>query len=187
VTSHDCHFDKEWNIRRRALIRAGIDEDAASRQAEDDPTLDRTFTASPLIYPTEVDRDQNLLRAGRILGYLPVPESGDGLVVESVVDLTYRVTLDRLDIERVESVSGEARMHLRYGLAQLDSLRATSVGFELERVVGHQIERISFPRENPLFVRLHLDDGTEIDLLQRPVEPDDTAPGRGAAPPDSAA
>lgn len=165
VTSHDCHFDKDWNIRRRALIRDGVDDDA-SRLAEDDATLDRTFTASPLVYLSEVDRDQGLLRAGRILGYLPVAASDDGLVPESVVDLTYRVTLDRLDVVRVASVSREARMHLRYGLAQLDSLRATTVGFELERVVGHHIDRVSFPRQNPLFVRLHLDDGTEVDLLQ---------------------
>ncbi|MCA1842536.1 MAG: hypothetical protein LC792_04985 [Actinobacteria bacterium] len=155
------------------------------RRAEDDLTLDRTFVASPLIYPTEVDRDQNLLRAGRILGFLPVPASGDGLVPESVVDLTYRVTLDRVDV--VAAVSNEARMHLRYGLAQLDSRRATTVGFELERVVGRHIDGVSFPRENPLFVRLHLDDGTQIDLLQQPGEPDDAAPGRSAAPPDSAA
>lgn len=187
VTSHDCHFDKEWNIRRRELIRDGVNEDEASRLVEDDPRLDRTFVASPLIYPIEVDRDQNLLRAGRILGYLPVPGSDDGLVPESVVDLTYRVTLDRMDVVRVASVSNEARMHLRYGLAQLDSLRATTVGFELERVVGRHIDQVSFPRENPLFVRLHLDDGTQIDLLQPPSEPDDAAPGRSAAPPESAA
>lgn len=187
VTSHDCHFDKDWNIRRRVLIRDGVDEGEASRLAEEDATLDRTFTASPLIYPAEVDRDQGLLRSGRILGYLPVPASVDGLVPESVVDLTYRVTLDRLDVVRVVSVSREAQMHLRYGLARLDSLRATTVGFELERVVGRHIASVSFPRQNPLFVRLHLGDGTEVDLLQRPDEPDETAPGRSAAPPDPAA
>lgn len=187
VTSHDCHFDKEWNIRRRKLIREGVGEDEASSLVEDDPTLDRTFVASPLIYLTEVDRDQNLLKAGRILGYLPVPGSNDGLVPDSVADLTYRVTLDRFDVVRVGSVSNEVRMHLRYGLAQLDSLRATTVGFELERVVARHIDKVSFPRENPLLVRLDLDDGTQIDLLQQPSEPDDAAPGRSAAPPDSAA
>ena len=126
VTSHDCHFDKEWNIRRRALIREGVADDEAGRIAETDRTLDRTFTASPMVYLTEVDRDQGMLRAGRILGYLPVPVSDSGLVPESAVDLTYRVTLDRLDVVRVASTSAEARTHLRYALAELDSLRATS-------------------------------------------------------------
>jgi hypothetical protein len=186
VTSHDCHFDKEWNARVRALVREGADQEEAQRQAEADRTLDRTFTASPLVVPDELNRDRGNLMAGRVLGYLPIPPSQDGLVPEAVADLTYRVTLDRLDVVRIASSSAEARMHLRYALAQLDSLRAVSVGFELERVVGRHIERVSFPREKPLFVRLHLDDGSEIDLLQQPVEPDEDAASR-TLPPGSAA
>jgi hypothetical protein len=57
-------------------------------------------------------------------------------VPEAVVDLTYRVTLDRLDIVRVTSVGKEARSQLRYSLARLDALRAPSVGFDLEAVVA---------------------------------------------------
>ncbi len=182
VTSHDCHFDKEWNIRRRQLIREGVNEEQAGLIAEGDHSLDRNFTASPLIYATEVDRDQGMLLAGRIVGYLPVPGSDDGFVPESVVDLTYRVTLDRMDVMRVASVSVETRMHLRYALAQLDSLRATSVGFELERVIGRQINTVTFPSENPLYVRLHIDDGSTIDLLKKPDEPQEGAPGRTAPP-----
>lgn len=185
VTSHDCHFDKEWNARVRTLVQQGAGQKEAQREAEADPTLDRTFTASPLVVPDELNRDRGNLMAGRILGYLPVPRSTDGLVPEAVADLTYRVTLDRLDVVRVASTSAEARMHLRYALAQLDSLRAVSVGFELERVVGRHIERVTFPREKPLFVRLHLDDGSEIDLLQQPVEPDDAS--SRTIPPGSAA
>lgn len=186
VTSHDCHFDKEWNQRVRMLIREGVEEREAHRIAEADQTLDRTFNASPLVYPHEVNRDRGNLMAGRVLGFLPVPASHDGVVPEAVVDLTYRVTLDRLDVVPLKAVGTEARMQLRYALAQLDTLRATSVGFELERVVGRHIERVTFPRERPLFVRLHLDDGTEIDLLQPPVEPNEDAPGR-TIPPGSAA
>src|SRR5437764_10679613 len=26
VTSHDCHFDKEWNRRRRVLMKDGVSE-----------------------------------------------------------------------------------------------------------------------------------------------------------------
>lgn len=189
VTSHDCHFDKEWNIRRRSLIKDGMNEDQASRVAETDITLDRTFTASPLVYASEVDRDPAQLMGGKIVGYLPVPAATDGLVPEAVADLSYRVTLDRMDVVRVASVSAEARMHLRYALARFDSLRATTIGFELERVVGRHIEKVMFPRQNPLLVRLQLDDGTSVELLQRPEEPPDDAPGRSTAsrPPGSAA
>lgn len=186
VTSHDCHFDKEWNRQVRALVRDGMDQAEAERAAEADRSLDRAFTASPLVRPCELDVDGGNLMAARMVGYLPVPSSPDGLVPEAVADLTYRVTLDRLDSTRVASVSAEARMHLRYALAQLESLRATDVGFELERVVGRHITQITFPRERPLFVRLHLDDGTAIDLLQPAGDPDEEAPHR-TQPPGSAA
>lgn len=172
VTSHDCHFDKEWNQRRRKLIREGHSEEEAERIASADPTLDRTFNASPLLHPDEVRRDQRALLDGKILGYLPVPASPDGVVPEAVVDLTYRVTLDRLDAHyRVASVSETTRAQLRYALVQLDSLRATKVGFEIEHAVGRRINDVSIPQEHPLFVRLHLDDGTNIDPLQQPDEP----------------
>jgi hypothetical protein len=176
VTSHDCHFDKDWNRRRGALIRQGHTEREAERIAGNDPTLDRTFTASPLLTVEEVGRDRRALLDGKILGYLPVPASPDNLVPEAIVDLTYRATLDRLDVRPVASISEPARAQLRYALAQLESLRATKVGFELEQAVGRRIEDVSTTRDRPLFVRLHLDDGSSIDLLQQPDEP-----GPGAA------
>jgi len=179
VTSHDCHFDKEWNRLRSSLIKSGLDEDAATRRADEDETLDRTFTASPLVVPDDLLVHQGNLMAGRVVGYLPVPASPDGLVPEAVVDLTYRATLDRLDIVRVACISRRARAQLRYALARLDSFRATTVGFELEAVVGRHIERVSFPRQQPLFVRLQLDDGQHVDLLQQPAEPAD-GPARSA-------
>jgi hypothetical protein len=171
VTSHDCHFDKEWNQRRRTLIREGYPEDEAERIAGADTALDRTFNASPLLRPDEIRRDRRALLDGKVLGYLPVPASPDGIVPEAVVDLTYRVTLDRLDIDRVASVSEATRAQLRYALVQLESLRTTKVGFEIEHAVGRRINEVSIPQENPLFVRLQLDDGTNIDLLQQPDEP----------------
>ena len=181
VTSHDCHFDKEWNQRRGALIADGADPDQASRVADADDSLDRTFTASPLLRADDVGRDRGMLMSGKILGYLPVPASPDTLVPEAVVDLTYRVTLDRLDIVRVACVGIEARSQLRYSLARLDSLRAPSVGFDLEAVVGRHIERVTFPKKQPLFVRLHLDNGTTVDLLQHPGEPEE-GPARSEPP-----
>ena len=181
VTSHDCHFDKEWNRFRNNLIKNGLDEDSATQQANAEDTLDRTFTASPLVFSDDLPVDRGNLMAGRLVGYLPVPAAPDGLVPEAVADLTYRATLDRLDIARVACISPAARAQLRYALARLDSLRATTVGFELEAVVGHHIERVSFPTQQPLFVRLHLDDGSHLDLLQQPGEPAD-GPARSAPP-----
>lgn len=185
VTSHDCHFDKEWNRRRSQLIRQGVPPAEAERLASEDTSLDRTFTASPLVRPEELDVDRGNLLAGKVLGYLPVQASPDGLVPEAVVDLTYRVTLDRLDVVRVASISAAARAQLRYALTRLDSLRAVTVGFEIEAVVGKHIEAVTFPASNPLLVRLELDDGSTIELLQQPTDPGE-GPAR-AAPPGPAA
>lgn len=181
VTSHDCHFDREWNRLRRSLIGRGLDEEVATLRANADETLDRTFTASPLVTPDDIPVDRGNLMSGRMVGYLPVPPSVDGLVPEAVVDLTYRATLDRLDIVRVACISRTARAQLRYALARLDSLRATTVGLDLEAVVGRYIERVTFPRRHPLCVRLHLDDGQHVDLLQQPAEPAN-GPARSAPP-----
>jgi hypothetical protein len=153
--------------------------------ASEDTSLDRTFTASPLVRPEELDVDRGNLLAGKVLGYLPVPASADGLVPEAVVDLTYRVTLDRLDVVRVASISAAARAQLRYTLTRLDSLRAVTVGFEIEAVVGKHIAAVTFPASNPLLVRLELDDGSTIELLQQPTDPAE-GPAR-AAPPGPAA
>lgn len=171
VTSHDCHLDKEWNRRRTALIGDGKSEEEAGREAEEDVTLDRTFTGSPLIYPGELDLERGNLMAGRVVGYLPIPASDDGLVPEAVADLTYRVTLDRVDVVRVACVKDGVRAHLRYALARLETLRATSLGFDVERVVGRHIERVEIPKANPLLVQLYLEGGSVIELLQQPGEP----------------
>jgi hypothetical protein len=143
----------------------------AEREAESDVSLDRGFNASPLIYPEDPGLDRGNLMAGRTVGYLPVPASSDGLVPESVVDLTYRVTLDRLDIVRVACVSDVTRAHLRYALARVDTLRATSLGFDVEAVIGRHIEEVTIPRANPLLVRLVLEGGEILELLQQPAEP----------------
>jgi hypothetical protein len=180
VTSHDCHFDKEWNQRVRELVRAGVTQEEAEREAEADDSLDRAYTASPLVRVDDVPRGASSLRAGTVIGYLPVPASPDALIPEAVVDLTYRVTLDRLDLHRVACVSAEVRAQLRYALARLESLRTASVGFDIENVLGHQIEEVTFPHRDPLLVRLRLDDGTILELLQQPTE---TPPGPARAEP----
>lgn len=181
VTSHDCQLDKEWNRRRTALIKGGMPEEEADAAAENDASLDRAFNASPLIYPEDPGLDRGNLMEGRILGYLPVPASTDGLIPESVVDLTYRVTLDRLDVARVACVSDGLRARLRYALVSLDTLRARALGFEVEAVVGRKIEHVTIPDTNPLLVRVRLEGGDIIELLQKPAGPR-PGPARTQAP-----
>jgi hypothetical protein len=181
ATSHDCHLDKDWNRRRNSLIKAGVSEDEAEAAAEGDQSLDRAFNASPLIYPEEPGLDRGNLMAGKILGYLPVPASDDGLIPESIVDLSYRVTLDRLDVARVACVSDVVRGQLRYALVSLDTLRARALGFEVEAVVGRRIDDVTIPAANPLLVQLKLEDGDTIELLQQPAEPE-TGPARTRPP-----
>lgn len=181
ITSHDCHFDKEWNRRRTELMKVGHSAAEAEEIAEADKSLDRTFTASPLLDPDDVDTDRGNLMAGRVMGYLPVPESTDGRVPESVVDLTYRCTMDVIDVERVTRVSDRARESLRYELARLDVLRSPALGFKFEEAIGRQIVDVKRLKRNPLVVQIRLEDETVIELLQRPGEPDDDAPARSGA------
>lgn len=82
---------------------------------------------------------------------------------------------------RVASISSRARAELRYALARLDSLRAVAVEFEIESVVGRQMTKVEIPSQNPLAVRLHLDDCSTIELLQHPTSPD-AGPARPSLP-----
>jgi hypothetical protein len=171
VTSHDCQLEKEFNRRRSELIAEGKSEDEATAEALADPTLDRTLVASPLVDPEDIRVDQGNLLGGHVVGYLPVPASLDGRVPQCVVDLTYRCTIDCFDVARVTSVSSRARSQLRYALVRLDALRTPNLGFAVEDVIGHAIERAEVSKSNPLMVRLVLDDGSTIELLQQPGEP----------------
>lgn len=179
VTSHDCHFDKQWNRRRKDLLAQGLGEAEAEEIASGDAELDRTFQASPLVRPEQLGVDPGNLMAGRMVGYLPVPASSDEHVPEAVVDLTYRCTLDRADVVRVSSVTEPARARLRQALAHLDALRSTELGFTVEEVLGRSIAKVELPSRDPLVVRLHLDDGAVIELLKHPAEPPPT-PARTA-------
>lgn len=173
VTSHDCQMQKEWNRRRSELIAGGMSDVDAEAEADNDNTLDRTFTASPLIDPKDLPSvDLGNLLAGNVVGYLPVPKSADGLVPESVVDLNYKCTLDRLDVVRVASLTPLARSQLRYALVRHDALRTPRLDFTVEEVIGKRIEKVTVPKKDPLVVHIHLDDGQIIKLLQQPAEPE---------------
>jgi hypothetical protein len=175
VTSHDCQLEKEWNRRRSELVAQGKSEEEAAAEAADDPTLDRTLVASPLVDPDDIPVDRGNLLAGHVVGYVPVPASPDGLVPECVVDLSYRCTLDRFDVVHVASITSLARGQLRYALVRLDALRTPNLGFTVEDVIGRSIQHVEVPKRDPLIVRLVLDDGSKIELLQQPAQPQGTS------------
>lgn len=180
VISHDCHMDKEWNRRVRQLLKDGLSQQEAEEQADNDPLLDRNFTVSPLVAVADLPADPNMLRKGNVLGYFPVPAHPAGLIPEaSVVDLSYRCTIDRYDTVPVTAISDSERTRLRYALMQFETLRSREVGFEIEQVVGRTIADVQVDQPAGLDVRIELDDGQVLELVQRPTQPDDTAPQRG--------
>lgn len=174
VTSHDCHHDKEWNTRRRKLIREGLAEDEAERIAESDDTLDRHFHASPLVPVSDFPADEHgNLRAGRVVGYFPVPACPDGAFPESVVDLTYRCTIDKRAISnRRWCLNAAPRDKLRYAIARFDSFRSLDVGEKIEAAIGRTITDVAVDTSNRLAVAISLDDGSVLHLVQPPGEPD---------------
>ncbi len=172
VVTHDCQLDKEWNQRVRELEKGGMPLERAEKEASADTTLDRTLVVSPLVDPSDLRGGRGNLLAGRVIGYLPVPQHAENLVDECVVDLTYQCTVDRRDVIKVTSISEPARKQLRYALIQLDALRTADLGFEVEAVVGRTIQKVEVPARDPLSVRIQLDDGQVIQLLQQPGTPD---------------
>ncbi len=187
VTTHDCGHDKEFNaVVDRLLEERGIREEdseelfAVMAEVEADPTLDREFQVSPLLDPTTVEVagrsvDQSLLLGGRVIGYLPVPPlvvAGVEVIPQAVVDLSYRVTVDRIGyVSRLTSVSEEARQLLRYALARLDVLRTPPLEAALSEAVGQEIKSARIDKRNPLIVKLTLADGSVLELLQKPSSP----------------
>ena len=174
VTSHDCHHDKEWNTERERLIRSGHSASEAGEIAESDPTLDRTLQASPLVPLSDIEPSRRgNYEAGRVVGYFPLPEPSDGSFPPSVVDLTYRCTIDRLAITaRRWCLAPQARDRLRYAIARFDSFRSVSLTESLEEAIGKSIADVSIDSTRPLAVDLTLDDGSVLHLVQPPIEPE---------------
>ena len=184
ICSHDCGLDKEFNVVLAALTDPDdehpLGEEAAVAQAEDRDDLDRTFTVSPLILPDKVlvagePVDRGSLMGGHVVGYLPVPElavNGRVVIPESVVDLSYRATLDRnAYTQRLTCVSEDARAQLRFALARLDVLRTPNLEVQLSAAIGQEIKSAKVSKKNPLVVELVLADGTKMHLLKTPGSP----------------
>ena len=150
-----------WNGRRTSRTRSHVPMRHST---------ERSSSARSSIPPTFVGGVATCLQ-GRVIGYLPVPTHPEQLVTECVVDLTYQCTVDRLDVVKVASVSEAARKQLRYALIHLDALRTADLGFEVEAVVGRTIQKVEVPARDPLTVRILLDDGNVIQLLQQPGIP----------------
>lgn len=180
VTSHDCHHDKEWNALRGRLIRAGHSAEDAEALAEADPLLDRHFQASPLIPLDDLPAgERGNYRSGRVTGYFPVLESPDGAFPASVVDLTYRCTIDtRAITNRRWCLAAEARGQLRYAIARFDSFRTVELSESIEAAVGRTITAVAVDNANRLVVDITLDDGAVLRLVQPPTDPDPS--GRAA-------
>jgi len=173
VTSHDCHHDKEWNMERNRLLRSGLSPEEAEAIAESDPNLDRTFQASPLVPLEDFDpRSRGNYRSGRVTGFFPLPVPPDGSFPESVVDLTYRCTIDRKAItDRRWCLSSAARDRLRYAIARFDSFRTVELAETIEAAIGKTITDVRVDGTSALAIELVLDDGSALNLVQRPTEP----------------
>ena len=180
VTSHDCHHDKEWNTQRARLIRSGHSASEAEEIAESDPTLDRTFQASPLVPLSDIEPTRRgNYGAGRVVGYFPLPEPPDRSFPPSVVDLTYRCTIDRLAITaRRWCLDQQARNRLRCAIARFDSFRSVQLAETLEEAIGKSVADVSIDSTRPLAVNLILDDGSVLHLVQPPIEPEPSGRSR---------
>ncbi len=189
ITTHDCGLDKEFNVVLSQIIKdnPGLDEDELAMEVDARSDLDRFFQVSPLVNPASIFIggklvNQENLMAGKIIGYLPVPEyqiDGDVVIPKCVVDLTYRTTVDKFSYERrLSSISETARQSLRYELMKLDSLRSTSALNQLNDIFGQSVVAAKVSKKNPLLILLEFENGMSIELLRTPASPDSSGPAR---------
>ena len=163
---------------------SGLSVDDAFRLAEDDDALDRHVIVSPVVPLDAVaaagDRSNRaLMRKGRLLGYYALEDNADLGLVNVVVDLGMRATVDRLTLDqRLVSLTDPARIQLRYALARMDSLRTPDIGHELDLALGQRITEVVRPDSVRPHVSLVLEDGSVLDLLPRPGDTPQTGPRR---------
>jgi hypothetical protein len=177
VLSHDCHLEKDFNERVRALVRDdGVPLDDAIAQASADESLDPAAVVAPLQPYSEIPWHRHAgVRSGDRIGYYALDAlPGDG--GDYVVDLGRACTVSvRLlpQAAKVASLSPESAAELRYKLAEAYAIRDLSVIAELEAMIGHRILRAeALPKSRKKSaVVFHLDNGELIHLeIRRPRE-----------------
>ena len=174
IVTHDCHLDREFlsEVRRLRSEDPALSLADAEAQAEDNPQLDRFLQVCPLVPLEHVATQWESIAAGEVIGSFPVPPLADqGLARRTFADFTHRSTIDRhLIVERLASLSLEACTMVRYALARHDVFRTPEIGFDLEAAVGRRIRHVERSSVSPLLVRLELDDGTVLELVNQPAE-----------------
>jgi len=184
VISHDCHLDKEFNkLVRRLREKEQLPLKEAAAIAERDRSLDRFVSVCPVL-PISTFSDQAVDAAsGRVIDLFHLPADEGREWAESVVDLSYRATVDRLFIEHRRVVlSEEARMRLRFAIARAETFRSSEIGFQLEQVINKRIRDVRQDPANPIGVEIETWDGTTVRLVQQPAEPPANGPQRTAVP-----
>jgi hypothetical protein len=172
IVTHECSIDKDFNRRVEQLRRGQMSIEAAEREAAQDSTLDPFLAVAPIV-PFEdaaPSSPVNLLR-NEVLGYFPVAESLELGIDGGVVDLLRVSTIERrLVLDRLAMLTPEARAALRYALARFWVYRAPKLTFELEQAVNKRIRDVRLENgAQGLEVVLHLDDASELRLLQAPT------------------
>ena len=175
VLSHDCHLEKDFNERVRALVEEdGMPLDDAVAQASADESLDPVAVVAPLQPYSEIPLHRHSgIRSGDRIGYYALDVvPGDG--GDYVVDLGRACTVSILllpQAAKVASLSPASTAELRYKIAEAYAIRDLSVLAELEAMVGQRILRAeALPKsKKKSAVVLHLDNGELIHLeVRRP-------------------
>ncbi|HUW87422.1 MAG TPA: hypothetical protein VMW30_03490 [Candidatus Paceibacterota bacterium] len=186
VLSHDCQLDKELNRSARNLMKSdpSLTSEEAFEIAEKNPELDRFVLVAPLVDVDQIPNggDQNFTNnvlRGAMLGYFPLQDETNLAISRTVVDLSYRSTVDILTLtQRLTSLSDIARMQLRYALARMDSLRVPVLDASFSEAIGQKITDIQSPRKASPTVRLILENGKALEVLLPATSTDQEGPTR---------
>ena len=94
VVTHDCHLDKEFNKAVERLRKKQTPMKGAEAEAEQDLSLDRFFTVSPLLPIDAFTAQAAIIRDGNVVGLFPVPPHEDAGLEESARPLPLPTTGD---------------------------------------------------------------------------------------------
>ena len=187
VTSHDCHLEKEFQLRYRQLRKAGRSKNQAIAEAEDDASLDRWLIVAPILdLFSHIDEHDGAgeqaaaaAQRGEVIGLCPIPPMLKRGLTGGVADLTWLATIERETIvARLASMTEEGRALLRMAQARISALRSPEIGFLLEDIIGDRIVDARRGTENAAVIELDLRRSGTIRLLAQPGEPATGGPER---------